>query len=115
MLRYDYADVTQRDVATLFGADFAAQLFRLPTGAWRGPVQSSYGIHLVRIASRRDAPAPDYEALRDKVRTAWLDDARKRANAEILANVKARYRISVAEPFATSGAARTPGVARPGE
>jgi len=95
MLRYDYADATERDVATLFGAEFAKRVFALPVGPWQGPVQSSYGAHLVRITSAHDAQAGDFAALREQVRTAWLDDAHKRANARILAEVKSRYRIAV--------------------
>ena len=101
-LRYDYADVTERDVATLFGADFAARVFALPVGSWQGPVTSSYGVHLVRVASARAPAPPDYAALREQVRAAWLDDARKRANAKVMAEVKARYRITIADPQAAS-------------
>ena len=105
MLRYDYANVTERDVATLFGAAFAARVFALPAGTWQGPVQSSYGYHLVRITSAQGEQPGDFTAQHEHIRAAWLDDARKRANARILAEVKSRYRITIASLEAPDAAA----------
>ena len=111
MLRYDYADVTERDVATQFGAAFAARVFALPAGTWQGPVQSSYGYHLVRITRVQDEQPGDYAALHERIRAAWLEDARKRANATVLAAVKSRYRITVADVAAGSPTTALPAIA----
>jgi peptidyl-prolyl cis-trans isomerase C len=108
VLRYDYADVTERDVATLFGAAFAARVFALPAGTWQGPVQSSYGYHLVRITSAQDEQPGDYALLHERIRAAWLDDARKQANARVFAEVKSRYRITIADVGAGAPPAARP-------
>lgn len=103
MLRYDYADVSRDDVARLFGEEFADAIFRLPSGAWQGPIHSSFGFHLVRVAGRTNPPPPEFAAVVDKVRAAWLEDARRRTNAETLAKIKSRYEI-VLTPLAGANA-----------
>ena len=35
-----------------YGDDFATTLVALPLGAWRGPIASGYGMHLVRINTK---------------------------------------------------------------
>ena len=46
---HEFAD----DIATALGREFAEKLAAMPAGEWRGPVASSYGVHLVRVAGAR--------------------------------------------------------------
>ncbi len=41
-----------RDVARLFGDDFANQLTKIEPGQWTGPVESSFGLHLVLVQKK---------------------------------------------------------------
>jgi PPIC-type PPIASE domain len=54
-----------------FGAGFHASLAQLPTGSWQGPVESGYGLHLVRITDRSDAVIPPLAEIRDRVESEW--------------------------------------------
>jgi len=101
MLRYDYADVTQDDVARLFGTEFADAIFDLPIGAWQGPVRSGYGFHLVRVVAKTEPPEPAFADVRDGVLAAWLEDARRRANRESLDRIRASYDVVVQDRAAT--------------
>ena len=51
---FEFAEREQDDVIAAFGAEFAKQLAAQPAGEWRGPVASSYGLHLVRIEARTE-------------------------------------------------------------
>jgi hypothetical protein len=67
------ADAVER----MFGADFYASLATLPVGVWRGPVQSAYGAHLVRVTGRMDAFAPPLSEIRDRVEGEWRAEKRR--------------------------------------
>jgi hypothetical protein len=42
-------DAALSDIEREFGAEFAAALNDLPLGGWRGPLRSTFGLHLVQL------------------------------------------------------------------
>ncbi len=78
-----------------FGGDFAQALLSLPVGAWSGPVESAYGLHLVRVVEI----APARPARLDEVRAAVVRDRsraqREQAREAQLRERVARYRVVV--------------------
>lgn len=96
MLSDDYTRRTQAEIARDFGQAFAAQLFALPPGEWRGPIASGYGIHVVRIYERVEAVLPDFSTVRDKVKEDYLAKVRREANETAYQRLRARYYIVVA-------------------
>jgi hypothetical protein len=82
-------------VARDFGERFAAALATAPEGQWAGPVESAYGLHLVRIDRRVPAAAPALEAVRPEVQREWENDRRQKARAARLAELRERYDIVV--------------------
>ena len=77
MLARSYADRTDREIAGLFGAGFADAVASLPTADWQGPVESTYGLHLVRVRGRTPARTPRLDELRARV-VADLREERRR-------------------------------------
>ena len=77
MLARTYASRTDAEIAGLFGAGFVAAVSTLPTGGWRGPIESTYGVHLVRVTERTPARAPRLGEVRDRV-VADLREERRR-------------------------------------
>jgi hypothetical protein len=72
-------DLAESAVAHDFGPQFAAALAQAPAGRWAGPIESSYGSHLVWIEERRASTVPDLEAVRSQVRQDLLaEQARSR-------------------------------------
>ncbi|MXY23002.1 MAG: peptidyl-prolyl cis-trans isomerase [Acidobacteria bacterium] len=67
MLARSYVERSDQEIAGLFGTDFAQAVADLPTGDWKGPVVSTYGVHLVRVNGRTAARAPALAELRDRV------------------------------------------------
>lgn len=55
----------------MYGSGFAEALAAQPGTDWQGPVQSGYGLHLVRVTDRREAAMPPLSAIRDQVEQDW--------------------------------------------
>ena len=98
---YSFNDETDFGVARLFGKVFAQALFKLPVGDWTGPVESGYGLHLVRVDSRTDSRAPSLEQVRDKVRFEWLAEQQRKTNDLLYSELRKRYEITIEGPAAT--------------
>ena len=103
------ADLSESEVAGLFGAGFAAQLFVLEPGAWQGPVESAYGVHLVFARERSPGRDPELAEVRDAVAREWSAARRDRAREEFYRELRERYdvRIEVPEARGEAGGAAT--------
>ena len=95
MLPYDYAAQTPRDIAQQFGQDFAQAMVDLEPGAWRGPITSGFGLHLVRIADRTASDLPDFDQVRDYVQRDFDTARREEMNEAFYATLRDRYDIEV--------------------
>ena len=96
MLGYDYTQKSQQEVANVFGRQFAEKLFQNQKGIWQGPLESSYGLHLVRIQDHTESRLPEMKDVRDKVQLDFLAERRRDTNKKIYEMLKARYEIVVA-------------------
>lgn len=88
-------DADQEELRRLFGAFFAQTMLKLPTGRWIAPVESGYGFHAVRVASRRDGPPISLEAGRERVLADWRRAASAKLRAERMAQLRSRYDIEI--------------------
>ena len=77
MLARTYADRSDQQIAGLFGGRFAEAVSGLPMDDWSGPVQSTYGMHLVRVHGRTASHAPALAEVQDRV-VADLREQRRR-------------------------------------
>lgn len=95
VLPFAFRRASTVDVASQLGEGFAAAVAGLPVGTWQGPVESSYGMHLVLVTERTEGRRPDL----DDVRAAVLHDHRRtqrdEANRVLLEGLRAGYRIVV--------------------
>ncbi len=93
MLRREYAERSQQEIAELFGAGFAEDLTKLDVGGWHGPIESVYGYHLAQVVARRDSTLPSL----DLVRTRLIDDIRAQrrssANDDAYRELRSRYEV----------------------
>ena len=55
----------------VFGKGFFEQLAQIPTEVWAGPVESAYGVHLVRIMNSVAGRLPALEEVHDAVLQDW--------------------------------------------
>jgi peptidyl-prolyl cis-trans isomerase C len=95
MLHYDFTLETPFEVARLFGQGFAEQIFQTETDSWQGPVESGYGLHLVRINEKVEARMPELASAIDNVRTDYMFEQRQKTNKAIYERFRERYEIVV--------------------
>lgn len=81
----------------MFGAGFARQLTESDVGSWNGPVESNYGLHLVRVTSVDTSATPGFEAVRDRVLEAWYVRQQQVADAMYYAELLGKYDVVVDE------------------
>lgn len=101
---YVFAEREEGDVIAAFGPEFTKTLTTQPAGAWRGPVASSYGQHLVRVEART-APRPvKLDEVRTVVVREFNDERRRTANREVFEKLRERYEVAVDEGALTKAA-----------
>ena len=96
MLDQDYVQSTELEVAKLFGQHFSEQLLEIQKGSWQGPIESGYGIHLVRIHDKVEPRLPELAEVLKRVQVDLESERRREMNKEIFEKLKARYEIVVA-------------------
>jgi hypothetical protein len=82
-------------VAGLFGREFTARLLSLEPGGWRGPVESSYGLHLVHLREKTQPRTPELDEVRDAVTREWLAGQRREASQAFHQRLRERYTVIV--------------------
>jgi parvulin-like peptidyl-prolyl isomerase len=95
MLQSDYPSRSRREIRDLFGTAFAESVFELEPGPWQGPVESSYGLHLVRVHRRTESRLPELAEVRDRVQTDLLDQRRRDLNKAFYESLRQRYEVIV--------------------
>lgn len=96
----EHADLGEAELASRFGAEFAARVFTLPIGRWEGPIASGYGLHLVRVSWRSAARLPPLAEVREDVLRDWQSTRRAEVNARRLAELRERYDVQIEWPAA---------------
>jgi peptidyl-prolyl cis-trans isomerase C len=95
ILRAYYRDSTPDQLLKEFGPAFAAELFKLDPGAWRGPIQSGYGWHLVWIDALEPGRTPAFEEVEADVRAAWQEARYQEVKRAALDEMRSRYTVNV--------------------
>jgi hypothetical protein len=86
-------DVSEDELARTFGEEFRDAVVALPVGQWQGPVESGFGLHLVKITRREDSRIPEWVEVRDRIATDLLYEGRKAAEDQFYAEVLPRYQV----------------------
>jgi len=89
-----------QSIANAFGQEFAPQVDEAPVGQWTGPIESSFGLHLVRVDERTAGAAPTLAEIRPIVLREWQSDERRRHNSTFLATLRDKYDVRVEGPAA---------------
>jgi hypothetical protein len=95
LLEAEFRDVDPQTVSNLFGADFAHAIFSLKPGSWSGPVQSGYGVHLVRVTDLKPSTLRPFEEVRSKVLEEWRHKKESEAKSQYLAKLRDKYGVAV--------------------
>ena len=95
LLEHSFTAALAGEVAKQLGEKFAAKLPELTPGEWRGPVESSYGLHLVFVSERTPGRLPELAEVRDTVRREWEHGRRLEANEKFYQELLKRYTVTV--------------------
>jgi len=98
-------------IASAFGQEFAQQVDDAPVGQWSGPIESAFGLHLVRVDERVVGKAPTLGEIRPIVLREWQAHERRRQNQSFLATLRDKYEVRIEGPAAGLYAAPAAGSA----
>jgi len=95
LVEAEFRDAEPQAVAAAFGPEFARAVFQLPPGEWHGPLESGYGVHLVRVAAAQPAQRRDFEEVRPLVLERWREQQQREAEARFLERLMAKYEVLI--------------------
>ena len=101
LLPSQFEKTSAGETERLFGEKFANELTKTQLGTWAGPIESSYGLHLVRVNARIPGVAPPLANVRESVLRDLLSDRRKRELDTQYEKLRARYTVVVEPPEAS--------------
>jgi hypothetical protein len=104
-----YQRARQDEIERDFGQDLAREVAALPPGAWRGPVYSPFGAHLLKIDERIEAHLPPLADIRDEVLRDYLSQQRQRQKDLAYERLREGYEVTV-EPLNVEAAEVLSGV-----
>ena len=84
---------TPQDIANTFGEAFAADVEAAPVDQWTGPVESAYGLHLVRVSARTPAAQPTLAEIRPAVLREWQAAQRQQVNDAFYQSLRSKYEV----------------------
>jgi parvulin-like peptidyl-prolyl cis-trans isomerase-like protein len=108
MLPAEQELTTLRDVARSFGDDFANQLTKIEPGIWTGPVESSFGLHLVLVQKRVEPYVPKLADVRPLVEREFLAERRKAELQALYDRLSKKYTITMEKSVAVPTASAVP-------
>jgi hypothetical protein len=105
LLEHEYRDLPVDQLERQFGAAFAEAFESLDPGTWSGPVESAYGLHLVRVMDLEPPRVPALEEIRDAVREEWLAQRRRDAQDAFHQALRDKYEVVIEMPSVAGAAA----------
>jgi len=88
-----FTERTKKELAAAFGKTFAESIRHLPEGVWAGPVESSYGLHLVLVENTTEARRQDLEEVRPRVLKRLMAVRREETKRREVRRLRDRYEI----------------------
>ncbi len=98
LLERGFTAVAAGEITKQFGEAFAAKLSGLQPGSWQGPIESGYGVHLVKVRERNEGRLPALAEVREAVRREWDNARRLEGNEKFYQELLKRYTVTVEDP-----------------
>ena len=76
-----------------FGSAFTQQLANLPLNSWQGPIESSLGLHFVRVTAMQPGRPMAFEEIRARLAIDWREAQKQQALEQVLADLRPRYKV----------------------
>ncbi|WP_371395894.1 peptidyl-prolyl cis-trans isomerase [Fretibacter rubidus] len=91
-------DADERQIARVFGSQFWTEIQNLPEGIWRGPVESGFGLHLVKINKTDDGGPRPFDSVKDAVARDWQSAEKLKAQNKSFETLMSNYNIDIEMP-----------------
>jgi len=78
-----------------YGAELAQVIEEAPTGEWRGPAESVYGLHFVRVIDIEPAYVPALDVIFAEVRADRLKEIREELRTERMDALRGAYNVHI--------------------
>ena len=82
-------------IARQFGSNFADDIAGLRPGSWHGPIESSYGLHLVLIHESVAGRDPDLSEIRPAVEREYVAKRQREIKEEAYQKLKEQYPVEI--------------------
>jgi hypothetical protein len=93
MINNLHINIDAEGLDRIFGSGFGSTVLSIPTGEWTGPIQSGYGLHIVRITNRTESRIPELKEVLQKVITDMSYENRKAAEDQFYSELVPRYKV----------------------
>ena len=78
-----------------FGNRFSKSVFSMPYKEWAGPIESAYGLHIVKVDNIVSEIIPEFKDIENAVLSQWKEEERRRINKDALAKIIDKYKINI--------------------
>lgn len=92
-IKPEFRNADERAVANQFGAKFAAQIFELAPGPWQGPIESTRGLHLVRITELVPAQLRPFDEIREELVELWHAQSQRESEERYFVGLLKKYQV----------------------
>jgi hypothetical protein len=93
LIQAEFRDETAQALSSALGPHFARAVFSLKPGEWSGPIESGYGLHLVRVSSVQEPQLPPLSDVRARVMEEWKNEQENLAKERYLAELRKKYGV----------------------
>ncbi len=95
MIKSHFNDVTASQVKRELGMKFVQSLDKLSLNNWQGPIESGFGLHLVKVDKHTSANLPTVSEVRKSLERDWNVAQRKEGNKAFYQALRSRYTVSI--------------------
>lgn len=95
MVEPAWTEVDEATVSAQFGTEFAQAVFALTPGAWQGPIESAFGLHLVRVDRIVPAAPRAFAEARVQVEQRWRSERERELGQRYFASLLDKYAVSI--------------------
>jgi hypothetical protein len=94
----DFNAVPASEVTKELGEKFTAKLAELPLGRWQGPIESTFGPHLVFLSQRTASREPALAEVREVIQREWMDAQPQPAHDNFYQQLLKHYQVIIERP-----------------
>jgi parvulin-like peptidyl-prolyl isomerase len=92
-IKSEFRNADERAVTNQFGAKFAAKVFELAPGPWQGPIESTQGLHLVRITELVPAQLRPFDEIREELVELWHEQSQRESEERDFVGLLKKYQV----------------------